>query len=285
MRRDGVIDALKSKLVDLMVSHGAYEVRVADPHAGGFEHSTPARHPLALMPQCRSVIVFAVPRPPEVHFWNIASRRSIPKEPGRLEATLPPNVDAEFYYAYPVVFLLLNHVSIYAMSLLMSGGYQAFDGQTNGAWLTQQVHAKLCAHEAGLGVYGRSGLILHPRLGNRIAIGVVLTDAALEPDPKLQGYEPCQGCSACSDGCPGGAYEPDGCYHGSWSKQRCLSAPAEGAACVWCWECCPACRVDEKQLLLMTCRCQAAAERLGDSVRRMTEATSRLTEGMRAAPT
>jgi hypothetical protein len=26
---------------------------------------------------------------------------------------------------------------------------------------------KLCAYEAGLGVYGRSGLILHPELGNR----------------------------------------------------------------------------------------------------------------------
>ena len=40
---------LKQDLTDLMVSRGAFEVRVADP-AVGFEQSSPERHPLALMP-------------------------------------------------------------------------------------------------------------------------------------------------------------------------------------------------------------------------------------------
>ncbi len=52
---------------------------------------------------------------------------------------------------------------------------------------------KLSAYGTGLGVYARSGLILHPELGNRIVIGAFLTDVRLEPDGKLLGFDPCRG--------------------------------------------------------------------------------------------
>ena len=48
------------------------------------------------------------------------------------------------------------------------------------------MRAKLCAYEAGIGVYGRSGLILHPEVGNRWQI-VVLHFAAQPVGGTLRG--------------------------------------------------------------------------------------------------
>jgi epoxyqueuosine reductase QueG len=103
---------------------------------------------------------------------------------------------------------------------------------------------KLCAYEAGLGVYGRSGLILHPELGNRTVIGAFLTDAQLEPDAKLKGYAPCTGCDACVRACPAGAYGDEGSYHGVWSREKCESTrqalTAQGySICTLCSTICP----------------------------------------------
>jgi epoxyqueuosine reductase QueG len=103
---------------------------------------------------------------------------------------------------------------------------------------------KLCAYEARLGVYGRSGLILHPELGIRIVIGAFLTDAWLEPDAKLQGVDPCRGCDACVRACPADAYGDDGSYHGVWPREKCETTRqalrVRGyAQCNSCWTVCP----------------------------------------------
>jgi hypothetical protein len=244
-----------------MVSRGAYEVRVANP-AVGFEHSSPERHPLALMPTCKSVVVFIVPRAPAVHYWNLGVRRPEARDPGRLGGALADQSMAPDYYLWPVVLLWVNHVSLYALSYLHELGHRAIDGQFGGSWLPNMVHAKLCAYEAGIGVYGRSGLILHPALGNRLAIGVILTDAVLDPDSRLEGYEPCEHCRRCIAGCPGETYGTAGDYHTGWSSERCLSSQLTGIACVKCWEACPACRVDEDALFVMTSRHKPAIERV-----------------------
>jgi len=51
----------KTGLIAEMRRNGAYDVRIADPRKG-FEHALPGRHPLELMANCKSVIVFALPR-------------------------------------------------------------------------------------------------------------------------------------------------------------------------------------------------------------------------------
>jgi epoxyqueuosine reductase QueG len=253
--------SLKQDLAELMVSHGAYEVRVANP-AVGFEYSSPERHPLAVMPTCKSVVVFIVPRAPAIHYWNLGVRRPEARDLGWLEDAMSDRSAAFHYYVWPVVFLLVNHVSLYALQYLQHLGHRAIDGQFGDTWLSDMVHAKLCAYEAGIGVYGRSGLILHPMLGNRLVIGVILTDAVLDPDSRLEGYEPCEQCRRCIAGCPGGAYGPLGDYHTGWSRERCLSSQPTGIACVECWEACPACRVDEDALFVMTSRYKRGIERV-----------------------
>ncbi len=64
----------------------------------------------------------------------------------------------------------------------------------------------LVARDAGLGEIGRMGLLMTPRLGPRVRIAVVTTDAPLltdeyRPDPNM--IEFCRICRKCAQCCPG----------------------------------------------------------------------------------
>ncbi len=68
-----------------------------------------------------------------------------------------------------------------------------------------RVIAPLVARDAGLGEIGRMGLLMTPKLGPRVRIGVVTTDLPLVPDP----YQPdgsildfCLICKKCAENCP-----------------------------------------------------------------------------------
>ncbi len=60
------------------------------------------------------------------------------------------------------------------------------------------------AIQAGLGEYGRNGLLINPRHGPAIRLGKVFTDMPLQTDsPVSFGVrEFCQQCRRCSSGCP-----------------------------------------------------------------------------------
>ena len=57
---------LKNDIVERLRQAGSYDVRVANPRVG-FEHGLPERHPVALWPQCSSIIVFAVAMSPKTN--------------------------------------------------------------------------------------------------------------------------------------------------------------------------------------------------------------------------
>jgi epoxyqueuosine reductase len=67
------------------------------------------------------------------------------------------------------------------------------------------------ALKAGLGEYGRHGLLITEEFGPRVRIGKIFTDLPLEPDrPKSFGVRAfCEICRRCSDACPVSAI-PDG---------------------------------------------------------------------------
>jgi ferredoxin len=71
------------------------------------------------------------------------------------------------------------------------------------------VHLRIAAYLSGLGEIGYSKLFLSPEFGPRNRVGIVLTEAPLDPDPIYDGPPLCNRCMACVKECPGGAIPAD----------------------------------------------------------------------------
>jgi ferredoxin len=71
------------------------------------------------------------------------------------------------------------------------------------------VHQRIAAFLCGLGQIGWSKMFLTPRFGPRQRVGIVITEAELEPDPIYSGEDLCDRCMACVEACPGGAIPRD----------------------------------------------------------------------------
>jgi reductive dehalogenase len=68
-----------------------------------------------------------------------------------------------------------------------------------------RVIAPLVARDAGLGEFGRMGLLMTPTLGPRVRLGVVTTDLPLIPDRRSADdsvLDFCTICNKCADACP-----------------------------------------------------------------------------------
>ncbi len=95
-----------------------------------------------------------------------------------------------------------------------------------------RVIAPLVARDAGLGEIGRMGLLMTPKLGPRVRVGVVTTDLPLIPDsyqPDSSILDFCMICKKCAENCPSQSIShddrevnngvlrwkinPESCYH------------------------------------------------------------------------
>jgi len=249
---------LKAELITEMKRFGAYDVKIADPHKG-YEHVLPGRHPLEFMPECRSVIVYAMPRNDLFNHMYAGILRS-EKQAGS-EFTIFEDVlqtdQPEMYFSFKIANLMASLVAVKAFNVLNSYGYRAVyerNHKTN-----TPIPCKLSAYEAGLSVYGKSGFTIHPELGSKMVLGVLLTDAEFEPDPKLENFNPCADCkSLCVRVCPAHAYGKgmNGPYHGVWDVRRCMPMREKlekecYVLCSLCWDICPAGKYSHKELGVM----------------------------------
>ncbi|MHB8060304.1 MAG: tRNA epoxyqueuosine(34) reductase QueG, partial [Gaiellaceae bacterium] len=64
------------------------------------------------------------------------------------------------------------------------------------------------AVRAGIGFYGKNGLVIAPRLGSWIVLGTLVSDVAIEPGEPLA--RDCGACRLCIEACPTGALVQDG---------------------------------------------------------------------------
>ncbi len=73
---------------------------------------------------------------------------------------------------------------------------------------------KRIAEAAGLGTMGIHRNVIHPRFGNFILLGTVVTDAELAPSSQSRplDYNPCLECKLCVAACPVGAIKPSGAF-------------------------------------------------------------------------
>lgn len=71
------------------------------------------------------------------------------------------------------------------------------------------VHLRIAAYLCGIGEIGWSKMFLTKRFGPRQRIGIILTDAELEPDPVMKPGTICNRCMACVAQCPAKAIPRD----------------------------------------------------------------------------
>jgi ferredoxin len=112
-----------------------------------------------------------------------------------------------------------------------------------------RVIAPLVARDAGLGELGRMGLLMTPRLGPRVRIAVVTTEAPLVPDarhPASSVLDFCNICHKCADACPAQAIptglraEIDGALRWRIDSDRCFHYwNKAGTDCARCIAVCP----------------------------------------------
>jgi epoxyqueuosine reductase QueG len=235
---------LKEELLARLRQAGAFDARVADPRKG-FEHALPGMHPLAVWPEMRSIVVFAVATPPEGN--NTYLGAYAPWQGDRRLGPVPADIQAEDYGLDRLCRLLIASVTLRGIGALMERGHGVR------FWPSTRFQLKLCAAEAGLGVYGRSGQIIHPVLRNRIRLGAFATDAFLEGDGRLTEFGPCAGCDRCIRACPAGALDPDAPYPASFAREKCIATRARiaerGRYCHNCYAACPAGAISDDRLL------------------------------------
>ena len=70
---------------------------------------------------------------------------------------------------------------------------------------------------AGLGAFGRNGLVYHPRYGSLLRLAAVVTNAKMPGDPIIEALCPPE-CNACQEACPARAFQ-----NGSFNKAICLA--------------------------------------------------------------
>jgi len=173
----GNVTGLKGEVVRFLMDRGAFKVRVADASVG-FEKAVRGCHPLDVMKDGRSVVVFAV-------YVGLDYYRTV-------------KIEGKTHGDDRIGYVFRDWLAYELVEFLRAKG---FDGLFPSGHFDKELSFKLAAHEAGIGVYGKCGLIITPEYGPRVNIGVVVTDAVLEPDEKLD-FNPCQACKVCAKVCP-----------------------------------------------------------------------------------
>jgi epoxyqueuosine reductase len=77
---------------------------------------------------------------------------------------------------------------------------------------------RVLAQRAGIGFIGRNCMLIHPKLGNHLLLGELITTLNLELDQPME-KSGCQDCRRCIEACPTGALEPDG----TLDARKCIS--------------------------------------------------------------
>lgn len=149
-------------------------------------------HPRDILPECRSVIVFAKRFPKGSLRCGVKSPYTITRN------ALTAELDA---MALKLCTALEEHGIIAVPTGTISHSRNdEKTGRRHGPF-----SAKHAAVLAGLGRIGRNTLLVTPEFGNMVWLCAVLADAQLQPDEMLSGSPCLDGCSLCADNCPAGA--------------------------------------------------------------------------------
>ena len=221
MTRDfNAVDLSDPHLAALAVKRKALELGADVVGIGNIERWEGApiqMDPKQIMPECRSIVgmVFRVER---------GSLRGVE------EGTFFSNYSAMGYGGITYLYMPITVINL--SKFIEDQGYEALPmghqsdwrGIDNGGVLKKNfsrpvrpgqaapdvmMHLRIAAYLCGLGEIGFSKMFLSPQFGPRCRVGMVLTDAELEPDPIYDGPKLCNRCMACVKACPGHCFPTD----------------------------------------------------------------------------
>lgn len=142
-------------------------------------------------------------------------------------------------------YLESGRIAIQLAKFIRKLGYEArahIDGN-------YKVVCPLVARDAGLGEIGRMGLLMTPKLGPRVRIGVVTTNMPLEINqvkPDYSVIDFCTICKKCADSCPSNAIsfddqkDIDGIKRWQINQEACFTLWCKfGTDCGRCMSVCP----------------------------------------------
>jgi epoxyqueuosine reductase len=173
-----------------------------------FENAPPEAHPASMWPDVKSVVVFGlrIPR---------GAMRGIE------EGTHWPSYH---FFGYGGLGRFIAEVSQEIQHFIEDNEWEAVPMTAAATLLESRAARKairpdrpppnaipsfrLAAVAAGLGEMGYSKVLLTPQFGPRQRLGMVYTDAPLEPDPLFEGSI-CDRCMRCVADCPAGAINGD----------------------------------------------------------------------------
>lgn len=173
-----------------------------------FDNAPPDMHPRNIMPGCRSVVVFLK------RIVRGTCR-------GVDEGTHWPSYHI---FSYPGLSGMLGKAGYRLSRFIEQYGYDATQAsakatsrefgpagpppQPGQPVVDVVLHYRIAATLAGLGEIGWSKVFMTPEFGPRQRLGVILTNAELEPDPIVTGVL-CDRCKRCVAECPAGAVAAD----------------------------------------------------------------------------
>jgi len=232
------VTGLKSEIVSFLKDRGAFKVRVASAKVG-FEKAVRSCRPLDVMKHGNSVIVFAIYVGSD--YYRIV----------KIEGKTMGDDRIGYIFRDWLAYELVEFMKAKGFSAVFPTG--DFDRTRKIARLS----FKLAAYEAGVGVYGKCGLIITPEYGPRVNIGVVITDAVLEPDKKLD-FNPCQDCEVCVKVCPVKAVREGLDPPISHNREDCVSfvqglrdeTGEKKFFCGYCYDKCPVGRTRKRGFLI-----------------------------------
>jgi len=220
--------SLKDELIQFVQSLGAYKLQVAEARTG-FDNAIDGCHPRDVMKNCNSVIVFGICVGSD-YYRSIKIRNEITAN-------------------HRIMHVFRDWLQYRVSDYLEEKGYKTMIplGFYDRESMTASLSYKLAAYEAGVGVYGKCGIIITPEYGPRVNFGVILSDAVLEPDPKLVNFNPCNECRVCFDLCPPKAIREDLGPPKSHDRLKCVNfilrlrekTGGKNFLCGYCYDNCP----------------------------------------------